>query len=184
MPSEHGGKIDCPSEPMWRTLRNRGRGGGVPELTPVAIALDVVSLVGYTMGQLEMDYATIATAVYTPLEYGCVGLSEEEAREKYKNVETYRRVFVPLEYSMVENRNETECFSKIVVDMDTGLVAGIHYMGPNAGDIIQGWALCVKKGVTYRELIETVGVHPTCGEEIVNTTASKSSGEEIAKAGC
>ena len=185
--SDHGGKIDCVSE---RTnVENIYAIGdvvyGAPELTPVAIAAGR-RLAGrlYDGSKLEMNYATIATAVYTPLEYGCVGLSEEEAREKYKNVETYRRVFVPLEYSMVENRNETECFSKIVVDMDTGLVAGIHYMGPNAGDIIQGWALCVKKGVTYRELIDTVGVHPTCGEEIVNTTASKSSGEEIAKAGC
>ena len=54
---------------------------GVPELTPVAIAAGR-RLAGrlYDGSKLEMDYATIATAVYTPLEYGCVGLSEE-ARE-------------------------------------------------------------------------------------------------------
>ena len=78
---------------------------------------------------------------------------------------------------MVENRNETECFSKIVVDMDTGLVAGIHYMGPNAGDVIRDGLYVLRKGITYRELIET-WVSSDVWREIVNTTASKSSGEK------
>ena len=185
---EKRGKIECVGEQT--NVENIYAIGdvvyGVPELTPVAITTGR-RLAGrlYDDSSLQMDYENVATAVYTPLEYGCVGLSEEAARTKYANVEVYHRVFVPLEYSMVEGRNETsQCFSKIVVDVDTGLVVGIHYMGPNAGDIIQGWALCVKKGITYRELIETVGVHPTCGEEIVNTTISKSSEKDVSAAGC
>ena len=182
------GKVECVAEQT--NVENIYAIGdvvyGVPELTPVAVSAGrLLSARLYDGSSLQMDYERVATAVYTPLEYGCVGLSEEAATTKYANVEVYHRVFVPLEHSMVVGRNETsECFSKIVVDADTGLVAGIHYLGPNAGDIIQGWALCVKRGVTYREVIETVGVHPTCAEEIVNTTVSKSSGKDVSAAGC
>lgn len=182
------GKVECVAEQT--NVENIYAIGdvvyGVPELTPVAVSAGrLLSARLYDGSSLQMDYERVATAVYTPLEYGCVGLSEEAATTKYANVEVYHRVFVPLEHSMVVGRNETsECFSKIVVDADTGLVAGIHYLGPNAGDIIQGWALCVKRGVTYREVIETVGVHPTCAEEIVNTTVSKSSGKDVGAAGC
>lgn len=186
--TEKHGKIECVREQT--SVENIYAIGdvvyGIPELTPVAITSGR-RLAGrlYDDSSLQMEYENIATAVYTPLEYGCVGLSEEGARAQYANVEVYHRVFIPLEYFIIEGRDDTsECFSKIIVDVDTGLVLGIHYMGPNAGDIIQGWALCVKKGITYRELIETVGVHPTCGEEIVNTTLSKSSGNDVGAAGC
>lgn len=185
---ENRGKIFCVSEKT--NVDNIYAIGdvvyGIPELTPVAISAGR-RLAGrlYDGSKLEMDYRNVATAVYTPLEYGCVGVSEEQASQVYDRVEVYHRSFVPLEYSVVEGRDDTNgCFSKIIVDVETDVVVGIHYLGPNAGDIIQGWALCVKKGVTYRELIETVGVHPTCGEEIVNTMSSKTSGETASNSGC
>lgn len=185
---ENRGKIVCVSEQS--NIENiYGVGDvvyGVPELTPVAITAGR-RLAGRLYGgaTLEMDYHDVATAVYTPLEYACVGMSEEQAVGMYEKVDVYHRSFVPLEYSIVEGRDSTkDCFSKIIVDAETGYVVGIHYMGPNAADVIQGWALCVKKGVTYREIIETVGIHPSCGEEIVNTVANKTTGETAAAAGC
>merc|ERR1712125_215784 len=74
---------------------------GCPELTPVAIQAGI-SLSRRLFGgsQEPMDYVNVCTTVFTPLEYSCVGLSEEEAKAKYdgKNVEVYHREFVPLEW--------------------------------------------------------------------------------------
>lgn len=55
-----------------------------PELTPVAIQAGKL-LAGrlYNSIQEQMDYDNVATTVFSPLEYGCVGLTEEEAINRY-----------------------------------------------------------------------------------------------------
>jgi len=63
-------------------------------------------------------------------------------------------------------------------------VVGMHIASPNAGEIIQGYGLALKKGLTYKELVSTVGIHPTVGEEFTTMTITKSSGASIAKTGC
>ncbi len=74
---------------------------GVPELTPSAIQAGVLLARRLFGGSTEpMDYAGCATTVFTPLEYGAVGLSEEAAREKHgSDVEVYHSYFKPLEVS-------------------------------------------------------------------------------------
>ena len=61
---------------------------------------------------------------------------------------------------------------------------GLHYLGPNAGEITQGLAIALKKGLTYAEMIEVVGIHPTVAEEFTTMSVTKSSGESAAKGGC
>lgn len=57
---------------------------GKPELTPVAIqAGKLLAQRLYNNGKIEMDYDNVATTVFTPLEYGCCGLSEETAIERF-----------------------------------------------------------------------------------------------------
>lgn len=41
----------------------------------------------------------------------------------------------------------------------------MHYLGPNAGEIMQGFAVAMKLGLNYETLCRTVGIHPTCAEE-------------------
>ncbi len=60
----------------------------------------------------------------------------------------------------------------------------MHIVCPNAGDIIQGYAYAVKKGATYEEIQELVGIHPTSAEEFTVMTVTKSSGGSVAKSGC
>ena len=68
----------------------------------------------YAGGSLQMDYTIVATTVYTPLEYGCAGLSEEEAIEQLgeANIETYHSYFKPLEWA-VAGRPDNECYAKV-----------------------------------------------------------------------
>ena len=74
-----------------------------------------------------MDYQNIATTVFTPLELGTVGLSEEAAIEKYgkDNVDSYVSEFVPLEWTLLDKQETMKCFAKIVVNkLDSQRVLG------------------------------------------------------------
>ena len=69
---------------------------GCPELTPVAIQAGVVLARRLFGGSKEpMDYVNVCTTVFTPIEYSCVGLSEDDAIAKYgcDGVEVYHREF-------------------------------------------------------------------------------------------
>jgi thioredoxin reductase (NADPH) len=119
-----------------------------------------------------MDYEKVATAVFTPLEYGAVGLSEEAALEQFgeSDVEVeglgsqngvtpqplnsllpclehfvvvflrrqvFHSSFVPLEWSLSHDRVGGSGFAKIICDKSKANlpVLGMHYLGPNAGEV-------------------------------------------------
>jgi glutathione reductase (NADPH) len=60
---------------------------------------------------------------------------------------------------------------KIVVDRATQRVVGCHMVGPDAGEIIQGFAVAVRCGLTKPQLDATLGIHPTSAEEFVTLRA-------------
>eukprot|EP00429_Kryptoperidinium_foliaceum_P009370 CAMPEP_0176005430 /NCGR_PEP_ID=MMETSP0120_2-20121206/2203_1 /TAXON_ID=160619 /ORGANISM="Kryptoperidinium foliaceum, Strain CCMP 1326" /LENGTH=624 /DNA_ID=CAMNT_0017338139 /DNA_START=149 /DNA_END=2024 /DNA_ORIENTATION=+ len=161
---------------------------GCPELTPVAIQAGTVLMRRLFGGSKEpMDYVNICTTVFTPIEYSCVGLSEDDAKEKFgeEGIEVYHREFVPLEWSLSQVRHEANAFAKIVCDKTKDQnVLGIHYVGPNAGEVMQGYGVSMRQGLTYKELTDTVGIHPTSSEEIVTLSITKSSGESASAGGC
>jgi len=161
---------------------------GCPELTPVAIQAGISLARRLFGGSKEpMDYVNICTTVFTPLEYSCVGLSEEDAIEKYgeDGIEVYHSEFLPLEWSLSQMRHDSNAFTKVVVDKrDNERILGMHYVGPNAGEVMQGYGVSMKSGITYKQLVETVGIHPTSSEEIVTLSITKSSGEDAAAGGC
>lgn len=86
------GKIVCPAGETTRVPNIHVIGDaryGNPELTPVAIKqgkLLADRLFGGSSKQ--MDYSLIPTTVFTPLEYSCVGMTEEEA-VKSASVDVY-----------------------------------------------------------------------------------------------
>lgn len=159
-----------------------------PELTPVAIlAGKLLSRRLFGGGDVLMDYSSIATAVFTPLEFGTVGLTEDEAIERLgaDSVECYVSAFTPLEWTISEQFTNLSCYCKVVLDAkQDDKVIGMHLVAPNAGEIIQGFGLAMNKGITFKELVESVGIHPTVGEEFNMLSVLKSSGASIAKTGC
>jgi thioredoxin reductase (NADPH) len=140
---------------------------GRPELTPPAIiAGKYLSRRLFGGSTKLMDYHNIATAVFTPLEYGAVGYSEEAAFEKFgkENVKVYHSEFVPVEWTFNMEREDT-CYVKVIVNtQDKGRVVGFHILSPNAGEITQGISVAMKCGVTKEQLDDTVGIHPTIAE--------------------
>jgi len=193
---------------------------GRPELTPVAImAGEMLARRLYTGSLKKMSYNHIPTTVFTPVEYGTVGMSEEEAIEKLgkENVEVYLSRYGPLEvisshvtvqhpirsYAFhpkppppeegePENHNDEELalnmpnLAKLVVDKKNNeRVVGFHFVGANAGEVTQGFALAVKVGATKADFDSMVGIHPTAAEEFCVLSVTRSSGETFTKkAGC
>jgi len=163
---------------------------GRPELTPVAIEAGLRLARRLFGGATErMDYENVATTVFTPLEYGAIGLSEDDAIEALgaDNVEAYISEFAPLEYALSDARAERGdgSFAKLICDKTKdGKVVGFHYLGPNAGEVTQGFSVAMRKGATYGDFLGTVGIHPTIAEEFTTLTVTKASGESAAKGGC
>jgi glutathione reductase (NADPH) len=56
---------------------------------------------------------------------------------------------------------------KLIVDDATGRVVGLHMVGPDAGEIVQGFAVAMKAGATKEDFDRTIGIHPTAAEEFV-----------------
>ncbi|XP_006895263.1 PREDICTED: thioredoxin reductase 3 [Elephantulus edwardii] len=160
---------------------------GKPELTPVAIQAGKLLARRLFGGSLEKcDYINVPTTVFTPLEYGCCGLSEEKAIEVYTkdNLEVYHTLFWPLEWTIADRDNNT-CYAKIICNKrDNDRVIGFHVFGPNAGEITQGFAVAMKCGLTKQLLNDTIGIHPTCGEVFTTLEITKSSGLAITQKGC
>ncbi|KAG8430274.1 hypothetical protein GDO86_018097 [Hymenochirus boettgeri] len=160
---------------------------GKLELTPVAIqAGRLLARRLYGGSNLKCDYVNVSTTVFTPLEYGCCGYSEEKAIEIFgeENLEDYHTYYWPLEWT-VPGRDNNTCFAKIICNkLDNERVIGLHVLGPNAGEITQGFGTAMKCGLTKEMLDGTIGIHPTCAEVFTTMDVTKSSGDSINQKGC
>ncbi|MBN3298906.1 TRXR2 reductase, partial [Amia calva] len=160
---------------------------GRPELTPTAIkAGKLLARRLFDKTSELMNYDNVPTTVFTPLEYGCVGLSEEEAlvRHGKDNIEVFHAFYKPLEFTVAE-RDASQCYIKVVCLREGDQrILGLHFTGPNAGEVTQGFALGLQCGATYSQLQETVSIHPTCAEEITKLHISKRSGLDPTVTGC
>ncbi len=140
------------------------------QLTPVALgeAMVVVdALCGPAPGKpaRDMTYDFIPTAVFTHPSIGTVGLTEAQARERLGEVTVFRSEFKALKHTL-SGRNE-RTLMKLVVDKQTDRVVGLHMVGAEAGEIVQGFAVALKAGATKAVFDSTIGIHPTAAEEFV-----------------
>ena len=140
---------------------------GRVELTPVAIA-EAMALAATLFGgrPTAMDYANVPHAVFGQPPVGSVGLTEAEARAAHgDDVDVYRSVFRPLKHTL--SLNEERTLMKLVVVRGSDRVVGVHMVGPEAGETVQGFAVALKAGATKAVFDATVGIHPTSAEEFV-----------------
>jgi glutathione reductase (NADPH) len=135
-------------------------------LTPVAIA-DGRALVEtlFNDNPTKADHEGVPTAVFSQPQVGTVGLTEKQARARHPHVEVYRTHFRPMKHVLPGRHERT--MMKLVVDKDSDRVLGVHMVGPDAAEIIQGFAVALKCGATKKQLDATVGIHPTLAEEFV-----------------
>ncbi|MEO8250048.1 MAG: glutathione-disulfide reductase, partial [Burkholderiales bacterium] len=136
------------------------------QLTPTALG-EAMALVDRLFGnaQREMSYDFIPTAVFTHPNIGTVGYSEDKAREKFGAVTIYRTDFKPLKHTLSGSNERT--MMKLIVEDKTDRVVGLHMVGADAGEIVQGFAVAMKAGATKAVFDSTIGIHPTSAEEFV-----------------
>ena len=135
-------------------------------LTPVAINEGRIFAANHFGGEdRTMDYANIPTTIFSQPPLATVGLTEAEARERHDNVVIFKTIFRSMKYSL--GNIEERTLMKLVVDGSTDRVLGVHMVGGDAGEIIQGFAVALKAGATKTDFDRTVGVHPSSAEEFV-----------------
>ncbi len=140
------------------------------QLTPVALgeAMVVVDqLFGPAAGKppRSMAYDFIPTAVFTHPSIGTVGLSEADARKQHGEVTIFRSEVKALKHTLSGSTERT--LMKLVVDTKSDRVVGLHMVGAEAGEIVQGFAVALKAGATKAVFDSTIGIHPTAAEEFV-----------------
>ena len=136
------------------------------QLTPVAIREGHAfadSLFGDN--PRTVDHSVIPTAVFSQPSIASVGMTEEEAVAAVGEVEIYTSDFRPMK-NIFSPRMERG-FYKMVVAKENGQVLGLHMIGPESGEIIQGAAVAIKAGLTKADFDATTALHPTMAEELV-----------------
>ncbi|MCS5558053.1 MAG: FAD-dependent oxidoreductase, partial [Oceanospirillaceae bacterium] len=139
--------------------------GGI-ELTPVALA-EAMTLVNhwYGDGSKNMDYEFIPTAVFTQPNVGTIGLTEQQARDKYPQIDVYSSDFKPMKHTL--SGSDERSFMKLIVDKESDRVIGLHIVGDGAGEMLQGFGVAINAGATKADFDATIGIHPTSAEELV-----------------
>lgn len=141
------------------------------ELTPVAIAA------GRRLGDrifggkqdAKLDYDLIPSVVFSHPEVGSIGMTEPEAREKYgdENIKVYTSNFVAMYYAMMEPEEKGPTSYKLVCAGKEEKVVGLHILGEDSSEILQGFGVAMKMGATKKDFDSCVAIHPTSAEELV-----------------
>lgn len=152
--------------------------GKVP-LTPVAIAAGRRLAERLFDGKTDskVDYANIPSVVFSHPPVSVVGMTEKEARDRYDDdITVYATDFMPMRYALSERGSTTAM--KLICAGKEERVVGIHIIGDNADEMLQGYAVAVKMGATKADFDSTIAIHPTSAEELVTLKAPDKSCEE------
>lgn len=137
-------------------------------LTPVAIAAARRLMARLFGGHVDntLDQGAIATVVFSHPPLATVGLTEVEAREHYgDDVHVCRSGFRSMLHALADVPQRS-AFKLVCVGAERRVV-GIHLLGDAADEIMQGFAVALRRGITLDDLHDTVAIHPTSAEEVV-----------------
>lgn len=135
-------------------------------LTPVAL------MEGHAFADSEfggnprpVNHGFVPSAVFSHPQVATVGCTERDAPTHYGEVDVYRSVFKPMKYTLSGRDEKT--MMKLLVQRSSGKVIGLHVVGLDAPEIVQGFAVAIKSGLTKEQFDCTIGIHPTAAEELV-----------------
>ncbi len=140
---------------------------GRTPLTPVAIAAGRKLAARLFGGQAEakVDYDNIPSVVFAHPPVATVGLTEAEARERHDRVTIYQTEFTPMRHALSDHGMSTAM--KLICAGEEERVVGIHLIGDNVDEMLQGFAVAVKMGATKADFDNTIAIHPVSAEELV-----------------
>ena len=140
---------------------------GRSPLTPVAIAAGrrLATRLFDNQPDSRVDYENIPSVVFAHPPVGTVGLTEPQAREKHEKVTVYKTDFTPMRHALSDHGATTAM--KLVCVGENQRVAGIHLIGDNVDEMLQGFAVALRMGATKKDLDCTIPIHPISAEELV-----------------
>ena len=140
---------------------------GRAALTPVAIAAGrrLADRLFNHQSEAKLDYNNIPSVVFSHPPIGTVGMTEDEARERYGQVKVYQSRFTNMVHALSEHKPKS--VMKMITAGAKEKVVGIHVIGEGADEIVQGFAVAMKMGAHKEDLDDTVAIHPTASEELV-----------------
>lgn len=144
---------------------------GKAPLTPVAVAAGRKLAERLFNGRplMKLDYDNIPSVVFSHPPIGTVGITEADAREQHEQVIVYKTLFTPMRYALnqLDGGHGSKTAMKLVCAGAEEKVVGIHMIGDNVDEMLQGFAVAVKMGATKADFDATVAIHPTSAEELV-----------------
>lgn len=137
-------------------------------LTPVALGEGMVladNLFGAAKAApRSMDYTWVPTTVFSQPNLATIGLTEAQAVAQGP-VAVYTAKFRPMKNTLSGSNQQSFC--KLLICDHSQRILGMHILAPDAGEVLQGFAVAIKMGATLADLHRTVGIHPTLAEELV-----------------
>jgi glutathione reductase (NADPH) len=114
----------------------------------------------------RVDYENIPSAVFSHPPVGSIGMTETQARLHHgQEITVYSSVFIPIRHALSARGAQTAM--KLVCAGKTERIVGIHIIGDNVDEMLQGFAVAVRMGATRADLDNTIAIHPTGAEELV-----------------
>lgn len=141
---------------------------GRAALTPVAIAAGrrLADRLYGGMSERRLEYEYIPTVIFSHPPIGTVGLTEDEARERYgDDLKVYETRFNPMLYAFSSEKTQTAM--KLLTAGSDERVVGCHIFGDGADEMLQGFAVAIRMGALKKDFDDTVAIHPTSAEELV-----------------
>jgi glutathione reductase (NADPH) len=151
---------------------------GKAALTPVAVTAGrkLAERLFDGKNKTRVDYDNIPSVVFSHPPIGTVGITEEKARAQYGNDMTiYQSDFTPMRHAL-SSHGSTTAMKLLCAGADEKIV-GIHIIGDNADEMLQGFAVAVKMGATKADFDNTIAIHPTSAEELVTMKVANESHE-------
>jgi glutathione reductase (NADPH) len=136
-----------------------------PPLTPVASHDAKVAAANMLKGNhVKPNYFGVPSVAFTIPPIASVGLSEKQARErglKFR-VQTQRASG----WYTARRVAETIYGFKVLVEDETAHILGAHLVGPHVDEVINIFALAMRKGLTAEDLKTTIFAYPTGASDI------------------
>lgn len=115
-----------------------------------------------------MDFSNIPSVVFSHPPIATCGLTEAQARERFgEDVRVYKTVFSNTMYALNSPEDKPKTGMKLVCQKSTEKVLGVHMIGENVDEMLQGFAVAIKMGATKKDFDAACAIHPTSAEEMV-----------------
>lgn len=142
-----------------------------PALTPVAITAGrrlADRLFSQQPHLVGIHYEQIGSVIFSHPPIATLGLSEQEAIKRHgaEHIKIYQTRINPMLDTFSEEKTPTVI--KLITLGDTERIIGLHIIGNNADEMLQGFGVAISMGACKKDFDNTIAIHPTNASSILN----------------